>query len=72
VATVTAGVRLTVEEKSAIQKYAEAHGQSFSDVMRQAVLEKIEDEYDLGLLMEALAHDDGVRYSHADMMREFG
>jgi hypothetical protein len=40
--------------------------------MRQTVLEKIEDEYDLKLLMEALAHDDGVRHSHADMMREFG
>jgi hypothetical protein len=62
-AMVTSGVRFTVQEKAAIQKYAEAHGQNFSDVVRQAVLEKIEDEYDLAILMDAIANDDGVRYS---------
>jgi uncharacterized protein (DUF1778 family) len=62
-ATVTTGIRFTIEEKTVIQKYAEAHQQNFSDIVRQAVLEKIEDEYDLAILMKAIAEDDGTHYS---------
>jgi uncharacterized protein (DUF1778 family) len=62
-ATVTTGIRFTIEEKAVIQKYAEAHQQTFSDIVRQAVLEKIEDEYGLAILMRAIAEDDGTRYS---------
>ena len=70
--SVTAAVRFSPKEKMVIQEYAKVHQQSFSEVIRQAVLEKIEDEYDLELLLKAIEEDDGVRFSHEEIMREFG
>lgn len=36
------------------------------------MLERIEDEYDLAVLRQAMAEDDGIRISHEDLMMEFG
>ncbi|MCL2745663.1 MAG: DUF6290 family protein [Coriobacteriia bacterium] len=60
---VSTAIRFAPEEKSWIQKYADFQGKSFSDVVRDAVLEKIEDEADLRAYDAALALDCGASYS---------
>ena len=60
-------IRFADEEKSWIQSYADFQGKSFSDVVREAILEKIEDEADLHAYDEALAQDDGVGYSMSEV-----
>jgi len=67
-------IRFTEAEKAAIKTYAERHRRSFSDVVRHAILDRIEDEYDLRELRAAMAeHDeDPVTISHAEIMKEFG
>lgn len=42
-----------------------------SEFARQSMLEKIEDEYDLQLLRQAMAEDDGVRIPIEDVFEEF-
>ncbi|MCQ4637845.1 DUF6290 family protein [Anaerovorax odorimutans] len=46
-------IRLNEMETELIKSYAEAHGISVSELIRQSVLEKIEDEIDLRLYQEA-------------------
>lgn len=46
-------IRLTKEESELIRKYAELNETTVSDVMRQAILAKIEDEFDIFLYEEA-------------------
>jgi predicted transcriptional regulator len=48
-------IRFSAEEKEAIATYAARHRRSFSDVVRQATLDRIEDEYDLRDLRQARA-----------------
>ena len=43
----TISVRLNEEDTKLIKSYAEMHNISLSDLIRTALLEKIEDEYDL-------------------------
>lgn len=43
----TISVRLNDEDTEIIKKYAELKNISLSDLIRNAVMEKIEDEYDL-------------------------
>ncbi len=45
---------------------------TISEFARQAMLEKIEDEYDLQVLPQAMAEDDGVRIPVEDLFEEFG
>lgn len=40
-------VRLTEEESGLIRSYCSLHGISMSDALKRALLEKIEDEFDL-------------------------
>jgi len=60
-------IRFAPEEKKWIQSYADFYGKTFSDVVRDAVLEKIEDEADLRAYNEALVLDDGISYSMAEV-----
>ena len=50
------------------------HNMSLSDLFRQAVMEKIEDEYDLGCYERAMASylKDGVSYTLDEVERELG
>lgn len=48
-------IRLNSKENELIRAYAEMHGISVSELMRRAVLEKIEDEMDLKLFEESYA-----------------
>ena len=47
-------LRLSDEETLLVKKYAEIHNISVSDLFRQAVIEKIEDEYDLSCYEKAI------------------
>ena len=62
-------IRFAPEEKSWIQAYADFVGSSFSEVVRQAVLEKVEDAADREAYEEALREDDGVRYTMDEVMK---
>ncbi|MCL2525740.1 MAG: DUF6290 family protein [Coriobacteriia bacterium] len=68
---VSTAIRFAPEEKSWIQKYADFQGKSFSDVVRDAVLEKIEDEADLRAYDVALASNDGTSYSMDEIDKIF-
>ena len=45
----TVSLRLSDKDDALIRKFAELHNMDLSSFIRQAVLEKIEDEYDLEL-----------------------
>ncbi len=47
-------IRLTDEEKKLTQAYARIHGISVGEAMKQALFEKIEDEFDIADLELAL------------------
>ena len=47
-------IRVNKKESEMIKKYAELNGQTVSEVMRQAILEKIEDEFDIFLYEKAM------------------
>ena len=67
-ATIATAIRFAPEERSWIQSYADFCGKTFSDVVREAVLEKLEDAVDIEAYRAALEEDDGVRYSSEDVM----
>jgi|MucameStandDraft_1065616.scaffolds.fasta_scaffold207999_1 RHH-type rel operon transcriptional repressor/antitoxin RelB len=48
-------MRVSDSEKKMIQNFATLYGMSISDYIRTAVMEKIEDEYDLQAYHKALA-----------------
>ena len=62
-------IRFEPEEKSWIQAYADFVGRTFSDVVREAALEAVEAAADRQADQDALAADDGIRYSTDDVMR---
>jgi RHH-type rel operon transcriptional repressor/antitoxin RelB len=69
----TISLRLNDKEDMLIRKYAELHNMDLSSFIRQAVIEKIEDEYDLTLfnkVWEEEQHEE--RTSHDDLKRELG
>jgi predicted transcriptional regulator len=66
--TATFTVRLPEEEKRLISDYARVLGISVSELARQSIMERIEDEVDTRELLEAIREDDGVRYSMEDVM----
>lgn len=49
----TVSIRLNATEDELIRNYADMHGMTVSEFMRQSALEKIEDELDLELFREA-------------------
>ncbi|MDD4070167.1 MAG: DUF6290 family protein [Candidatus Izemoplasmatales bacterium] len=46
-------IRVSEKESKLIKKYAELNGTTVSEVMRQAILSKIEDEFDIFLYEQA-------------------
>ncbi len=62
-------IRWKPEEKNWIQNCAAFEGVTFSDFVRNAVLEKIEDMADVQAYTQAIKDDDGERYS-MDEVRE--
>ena len=61
----TISLRLNDEDTLLIKKYAELNKMSVSELIRQTVMERIENEYDLELFNKAINEykDDPVTYS---------
>jgi predicted DNA-binding protein len=71
VKTATA-IRFESEEREWIQSYADFRGKTFSDVVREAILERIEDETDVQAFNEAMARDDGEYLTMDELLSEYG
>ena len=67
-------ITLRIDEKDGelIKRFIQFKGLSVSDFARKAMLEKIEDEYDLQDLRKAMAEDDGTRYTMEQVKEELG
>ncbi|MEL1133802.1 DUF6290 family protein [Desulfitobacterium sp. THU1] len=70
----TISIRLSPTEAELIKSYAILKNQSVSDVMRKAILQQIEDEYDLEVYEKAMAeyHKNPVTYSLEEVEKELG
>jgi len=69
----TISLRLNEKEDKLIRKYAELHNMDLSSFIRETVLEKIEDEYDLTLFHKVWDQDQMEdRVSHNDLKRDLG
>ena len=67
-------LRLSDEDTMLIKNYASIHNISISELFRQAVLDKIEDEYDLKAYEKAMADykADPTTYSLDEVEKELG
>ena len=69
----TVSLRLNSKDDTLIRKYAELHNMDLSAFIRQAVIEKIEDEYDLTLFNKVWKEEkDQERISHEEIKKELG
>ena len=68
----TMTMRLDETDAEVVRKYAGFEGKTISDFVRDAVFEKIEDQQDLATLREAITIDDGVRYTHEQVLAQLG
>ena len=62
----TISVRLNEEDTKLIKAYAEMNNTTLSDLIRNAIIEKIEDEYDLNCYEKAIEDykKNPVTYTH--------
>lgn len=67
----TISLRLSDEDSQLIKSYAAMKKMSVSDVMRNAILEAIEDEYDLQAYYKAMEEfkKNPVTYTHEEVRR---
>ncbi len=72
--TIVKSIRFTKEEERAINEYADFANKSFSDVVKSAILDKLEDDYDIKVGEEAYEEylKDPVTYTHEDVLNELG
>jgi RHH-type rel operon transcriptional repressor/antitoxin RelB len=68
----TMTLRIDDDDAEIVRRYARFEGKSISEFIREAVFEKIEDEQDLSELREAIAADDGERYTQDEVLGELG
>lgn len=70
----TISLRLSDKDTQLIKKYAELNHLSVSELIRQAVIERIETEYDLETFEKALTEyqNDPVTYSLEEVEKELG
>ena len=69
----TISLRLSDKDDMLIRKYAELHNMDLSSFIRQTVIEKIEDEYDLTLFNKVWNEEQNQqRISHEELKRELG
>ncbi|QDQ97180.1 type II toxin-antitoxin system RelB family antitoxin [Tomitella fengzijianii] len=66
----TMTVRMNEQDAELVRKFAQFEGVTISDFARTAILEKIEDSYDLQELREAIAQDSGERFSIDEVLTE--
>lgn len=67
-------LRLNEKDASLIKKYAEINNITISELVRQSVIEKIEDEYDLSSFNKTYSEykNDKETYSLNDVKKELG
>ena len=67
-------VRVNKIEEQLIRSYAEINGRTVSDIVRSAILDKIEDEYDLRAYEKAKKEylKNPATYSHEEVVRMLG
>ena len=65
-------VRLNEEDTKLIKAYAEINKISLSDLVRNAVMEKIEDEYDLECYKKAIEKYKKNPYTLDEVKKELG
>lgn len=65
----TLTVHFTDRQAHALHELADAAGLTAAELARQAVLKFMEDEADARQLHEAMASDDGQRFSLAEVLR---
>ena len=70
----TISVRLNDKEMELIKAYADMNNISLSDLVRNAVMEKIEDEYDLECYKKAIDEykENSKTYTMDEMKKELG
>ena len=70
----TISLRLNDEDTVLFKKYAELNGITVSELLRQSVIHRIEDEYDLNAYKEAMAEfkKNPVIYSLDEVEKEPG
>lgn len=70
----TISLRLNDEDTMLIKKYAEINKISVSELIRQTVIERIENEYDLEMFDKAMAEykNNPVTYSLDEAEKELG
>ncbi len=67
----TISIRVSEKDNTLIRKYAQIHNMDLSTFIRQAVLEKIEDEYDLEIFNRVWEKDkNSEMISHEELMKE--
>lgn len=67
-------LRLTERDSDLFKRYAEMHGISVSELVRQSVMMRIEEEFDLQAYEKALSayHADPVTYTLDEVEKELG
>ncbi|MDO4198938.1 MAG: DUF6290 family protein [Erysipelotrichaceae bacterium] len=67
-------IRLNEEDEKLFRSYAQNNHMSLSELFRSAVLEKIEDEYDLEIYRQSLKeyNENPVSYSHEEVRKMLG
>ena len=65
-------IRLTEQEKNIAESYARLHSLSLGEAFKQALFEKIEDEYDLKVYEDAMKEykADPVTHDFMDVAKE--
>lgn len=66
----TMTIRMDDEDAEIVRKFASFEGVTISEFARTAILEKIEDAYDLEELRAAIAADSGERFSIDQLIAE--
>ena len=66
----TMTVRMSEQDAELVRKFAQFEGVTISNFARTAILEKIEDSYDLQELREAIAQDTGERFTIDEVLTE--
>jgi hypothetical protein len=67
-------IRLNKEEENLFKSYARVHGCSLGEALKSALLEKIEDEYDIALVEQAYNEylKDPKTISHEELLKDLG
>ena len=70
----TISLRLNDDDTMIIKKYAELNKLTVSELIRQTVMERIEDEYDLEAFNKAMKEykETGISYSLEEVEKELG